>query len=197
MDSPSQNVSIERLSVMHGLLIGVVSIVLSIVFRLIDPMLQFTNWWLGFLIFAIVIALLSVLCIDVRKKTGGYWSFGSAFKSLLIMSVLLVVFSTVYNFVIFKYVDPEMPSKVNNSMLETTTTMLNKFGADQTKIDEGTKKFNNGEFEATLQPTLINELKAFGIGVVMYGVISLIIAACIKKKPPLFAPIDEGTSTIS
>jgi len=196
MDSPSQNVSVERLSVMHGLLIGVVSVVLSIVFRLIDPMLQFTNWWLGFLLLAIMIALLSVLGIDVRKKTGGYWSFGNAFKSLLIMSVL-VVFSTVCNFVIFKYVDPEMPSKVNSAMLETTTTMLNKFGAEQTKIDESTKKFNNGEFEATLQPTVINELKSLGIGVVIYAVISLIIAACIKKKPPLFAPIDEGTSTIS
>lgn len=197
MDSPSQNVSVERLSVMHGLLIGVVSVVLTIVFRLIDPMLQYTNWWLGFLLLAIMIALLSVLGIDVRKKTGGYWSFGNAFKSLLIMSVLLVVFSTVCNFVIFKYVDPEMPSKVNSAMLGTTTTMLEKFGADQTKIDEGTKKFNDGEFEASLKPTLVNELKALGIGVVIYAVISLIIAACIKKKPPLFAPIDEGTSTIS
>jgi hypothetical protein len=197
MDSPSQNVSVERLSVMHGLLIGVVSVVLNIVFRLIDPMLQFTNWWLGFLILAIVLTLLVVLGIDVRKKIGGYWSFGDAFKSLLIMSVLLVVCSTAYNFVIFKYVDPEMPAKVNAVMLETTTSMMEKFGASQPKIDESTKKYNNGEFEASQKPTLVNELRAVGIGVLMYGIISLIIAACIKKKPALFAPVDENASTIS
>jgi uncharacterized membrane protein YvlD (DUF360 family) len=195
MDTPTQNASVERLSVMHGLLIGIAAIVLSVVFRLVDPLLQFSSLWVGFLTLIIVIALFVILGLDVRKKIGGFWSFGVTFKSLMIMAVILCVCSTTYNFILFKYIDPELPSKVSAVMLDKTTTALQKAGIDQSKIDESTKSFRNGEVEAKMQPTLKNELIAFGGGLVLYGIINLIIAACIKRKAPLYIATDEEPLT--
>lgn len=195
MANQAQTPDVNKLSIQYGLLIGVVSIVLAVVFRLVDPLIQYTNFWVGIFSFVLMIVLLVVLVLDIRKKIGGYWSYGEAFKSLIIISVFTLLLSIVYNFVLFKFIDPAMPAKVSSAMLDKTTSMLEKFGADQSKIDDATKQFRNGEFEATQQPTLVNELKAFGLALIFYAIVDLIIAACVKKKAPLYAPpLDEVSS---
>jgi hypothetical protein len=135
-----------------------------------------------------------ILGLDIRKKIGGHWSFGSAFKSLLIMSVLLVVISTAYSFILVKYVDPEMPAKINQAMLDRTTTMLSNMGTDEATIDKSTQTFKNGEFEAKMQPTLKNEAFNLFVGIIVYGVIGLIIAASIRKRRLRYGIPDESDS---
>lgn len=178
--------NINKVSLIHGLLISAIVIALSVVFRVIDPLIQFTNIWVGLIPFVTVIALMTILGLDVRRKLGGFWSFGDAFKSLMLMGVVIAMISTAYNFVIFKFVDPTLPEKANAVMLDNMTTRLTSSGLDADKIDQYTKTFKNGEFIAKLQPTLLNELIAIGSSLILYAVISLIIAACIKKKAPFF-----------
>jgi hypothetical protein len=187
MTDQNQSSSINDLSIKYGLLIGLVSIVLSGVVYVIDPLLQFKNFWIGIGVFILVIVLLVLLGLDVRKKIGGFWSFADAFKSLIIMSIVLTILTIAYNFIIYKFVDPQLPEKANSAMLETLTARFANANMSQDKIDEYTKSFQNGEFIAKLKPTAINELKAFGFSLILYGVISLIIAASIKKKEPLYA----------
>jgi len=69
---------------------------------------------------------------------------------------------------------------------------LEKLGMSQDDIDKGTKMFTDGEFIAKLQPTIKNELVSFGGAMVLYAIIDLIIAACVKKNPPMFAPVSDG-----
>jgi hypothetical protein len=196
MTNQIKDANINKLSVQYGLLIGGISVVLSVVYLIIDPLFQYTNWWVGIFTFIVMTALLVILALDIRKKIGGYWSYGEAFKSLIIIAIFTVLISTIYNFVIFKFVDPGLPAKISSVMLDKTSAMLEKFGTEQSKIDEATKQFQNGQFEATLKPTLINELKSVGFGLIFYAIIDLIIAACVKKKAPLFAPPVEGDPTI-
>ena len=182
---------VNKLSVRGGLIIGVITIVLFLVFHFIDPVLQFTSYWVSILSLVIVIALLVIYSLDTRKKIGGYWSFGQAYLSLLIMAVCMVVLSTLFNFVIFK-LEPDLPAKINSAMLDKLSTTLSNMGLEQAKIDETTKQFQDGTFEAKLQPTLKNECTTLAIGLLMYAIINLIIAACVKKKPPLVFPaVDE------
>lgn len=183
---------INNLSIRNGLLIAAVTVVLNVVFYMMDPVMQFTSWWIGILVFVLVIALLVILGIDIRKKIGGYWSFGEAFKSQIIMGAILSIIGVAYNFIIFKFVNPQLPELANNAMLDKLTTSLSNANLSEDKIDEYTKTFKNGEFIAKLQPTLANELKTIAFSLILYVVIALIIAACIKKKAPLYAtPPDE------
>jgi len=191
MPSQTQSANVNTLSIRSGLMIGVIVIILSIVFRLIDPLLQYTNLSVTLLSAALVVALMVILALDIRKKIGGFWKFGKAYVSLLIMSLFIALLSVLFSFVLFKYVDPDMPSKVNDATEQVTESRLQKFGLDQTQIDAATKGFTNGEFKAKLEPTFFNEFEAFAISLAFYAVIDLIIAACVKKNLPPFIPADE------
>lgn len=179
------NPLIYKFSLRNGLLIAGISSVLTIVFYIINPVIQYTNFIVPILTLVIFIALLVILAIDVRKKIGGYWTFGEAFISLFIMSICTVVIGLLVNFIMIK-LNPALPQAINDAVADLTSKQYEKMGVDQTQIDEATKRFTNGEFLATLQPTLFNEIKGLGLGLLIYGVIDLIIAACIKKTAPLF-----------
>jgi hypothetical protein len=191
MTDQIKDTTMNKLSFQYGLLMGAISVFLAIVFRIIDPVFQYTNWWVSILILVLTIVLLVILALDIRKKIGGYWSFGAAFKSLIIIGLLATVLSIAYNFVVFKFIDPAMPEKVNSAMMDQTTAMLEKFGMEQSKIEESTKKFTNGEFKATLQPTLVNELRAALFALIFYAIVDLIVAASVKKKAPVFLQSDS------
>ena len=186
------NPLINKLSVRYGLLIGGISALLSVVFYVINPVLQYTNLIVPTLSFVIIVALLVILGLDVRKQTGGYWNFGQAFVSLIIMSAFITIISLLINVIIMKFVDPTLPTKINDAMAEVTSQRLEKMGMAQDDIDKSTKMFTDGEFIAKLQPTLINELKGFGMAMIFYAIIDLIIAACIKKNQPLFPLVSDS-----
>jgi len=197
METQISKNQVNQLSATNGLLAGAIVLVLYIVFYIINPLLQYTNTGVSLLVPVITIALLVVLGLDIRKKIGGFWSYGEALISLIIISFAIVAIVTLYNFVIFKFVNPELPAKISAAVSESMSEKLTNAGLDQSKIDEFTKTFENGEFEAKLKPTLLNELIAFGGSLFFYVIVALIVAATIKKKAPL-SPLseDEQTSAI-
>jgi ribosome-associated translation inhibitor RaiA len=184
MEEQTKKTEIGRLSLRSGLLIGGVSVILAIVFRIVDPLMQFTNMWVQILSTIITIALLVILAIDIRKKIGGFWRFGEAFKSLIIMSFITMILTILYGFILFKFIDPDMPAKINDASQAVIEQRLSKMGISQDKIDEVSKTFESGEFKAKLEPTLKNEVTSLGFGLIIYAVIDLIIAACVKKQKP-------------
>jgi len=183
-----------NLSFRNGLIIGGISALLTIIFFFINPLIQYTNFVVPILSLVIVIALLVILAIDIRKRIGGFWSFGQAFLSLFIMSVCLVVIGLVLNFIIIK-LNPTLPQRINDALSDVTSQRLEKLGMDQTQIDNTTKMYTDGEFIAKLEPSIVNELVGLGGGLAFYAVISLIVAACVKKTAPLFAT-EAGNETI-
>jgi hypothetical protein len=184
-------VSINTLSIRHGLLIGGILAVFSIIFYVMDPVLVYTNFIALLFIIAVAILLLVLLGIDIRKKIGGFWSFGQAYVSLIIMCVFITLVTSIVSFVLFKFVNPGLPTQVNDALMEVTKQRLEKFGAQDAQIAEALKPFTNGEELAKLQPTFINEIRAFFIGLLVYAIIDLIIAACIKKKRPVVVDYTE------
>jgi len=178
------NPLVSKLSVRNGLIIGGISAVLSIVFYFINPVIAYTNFTVPILSLVIVIALLVILGIDIRKKIGGFWTYGQAYLSLLITSVFIIIISLLVSFLIMK-LDPSLPGKISDAMIDVTTQRLQKYGMDQTQIDAATKSLTPEKFA----PSVKNELIGFGGALVLYAIINLIIAACIKKNPPMFAPI--------
>jgi len=195
----TSNTSVNKLSVNCGLLMGVIVVVLNVVLYIINPIMPYSSIWAGLIVLVVTLAIIIILLVlfglDIRKRIGGYWPFGQAFKSLFIMGVIITLFSTAYSFILIKYIDPDLPTKANDAMLQNLTTQLTNQGLDQSKIDDYTKSFTNGEFIAKMQPTVKNELIGLVGGVVLYCVFALIIAACIKKKAPFVFPSEEEQTT--
>ncbi len=196
MTDPIKTSEINQLSMKNGLFIGLISVVLSFVIWVVDPLMMFTNTSVGLIIGIVVpIILLVMMGIDVRKKIGGYWTFGEAFKSLMIMCFFSLILTTLYSFILFKFIDPALPAKANAAILDSLSAKLSKMGLEQSKIDEVSKPFLNGENEAKMQPTLVNMARNFAIGLISYAIMALIIAAIIKKQPPVAIMFDDELDT--
>jgi len=193
MNEEEKKSLINQQSVKNGLIAGGIYIVLSLVLYIIDPLLPYTNTFIPLGLGLGILTLVIVLAIDIRKKIGGYWSFGEAYRSLIITSLFVCILSIIYGFIMFKFVNPDLPSKIKDATVEKVTASLEKSGMEQARIDDTIQKYLGPDFEARLQPTFKNISTNLGIGLLVYAIIDLIIAAIIKKSPPLFA-IDPEAS---
>ncbi|MBC7566809.1 MAG: DUF4199 domain-containing protein [Pedobacter sp.] len=174
---------LNGLSAKNGLIIAVVSVVLSLVIHFIDPLLAYTSIWLGLVLFVLFVGLLVYAGKTVRSEVGGFWSFGEAFKSFLIMGLIIAATSTVYNAVLMTVIDPELPVKAGAAIDDNTVAMMKKFGAGQDQIDEAMAKAGSNADKLKITPK--NVVTSFGISLAIYGVFALILAAIMKKNPPV------------
>ena len=174
---------LNGLSAKNGLIIALVSVVLSLVIHFIDPLLAYTSIWLGLTLFVLFIGLLVYAGKTVRAEVGGFWTFGEAFKSFLIMGLIIAAISTVYNVVLMTVIDPDLPVKAGSAIDDNTVAMMKKFNATQEQIDEAMAKSGSNADKLKITPK--NVITSFGISLALYGVFALILAAIMKKAAPV------------
>ena len=174
---------LNGLSAKNGLIIGIVSVVLSLVIHFIDPLLLYTSMWIGLVLMVIFIGLLVYAGKTIRTELGGFWKFSEAFKSFLIMGLIITALSTVYNVVLRTVIDPDLPAKAGAASDDNAKAMMAKFGMQQEQIDEAMAK--QGSAEEKLKVTPKNIVTDFGISLAIFGVFALILAAIMKKNPPV------------
>lgn len=174
---------ISKLSLKNGFILAAISVVLSLTMHFINPVMVYTNFAAQIGIFVLFIALLIVVGINIRKEIGGYWTFGEAFKSFLIISLILALTATLYNVVLMKFIDPELPAKAAAAIEEAQRAMMEKFGMASEQIDEAIAK--SGNMQEKLEPSFKNIFTSFGVSLALYGVLSLILSAILKKKEPV------------
>ena len=174
---------LTQLSLKNGLIIGAASIVLSLVMHFIDPLMAFTNWWVSLILIVVFLGLLVYAGQSIRKEAGGFWTFGEAFKSFLIMSLIITATSTLYSIVLMKVIDPDLPARAGAVIDENTRAMMAKFITDEDQLEEALAKSGSGQ--SKLEITGKNLVTSIGVSLAIYGVLSLILAAIMKKNPPI------------
>ncbi len=180
---------INSLSLKNGLIIGAISVVLSLVMYFIDPLMAFTNWWVGLILIVVFLALLVYAGQSIRKEVGGFWTFGEAFKSFLIMGLIITAISTVYNVMLMKVIDPDLPARAGAAIDENTRTMMAKFITDEEQLEKALAESGSGQ--SKLEITGKNLVTGIGVSLAIYGVLSLILAAIMKKPEPIFIKTEE------
>lgn len=187
-----KNKLITQLSLKNGLILALVWIVIYGILYFINPVMIFTNFWISLIIWIVVIVFLVIIGKNIRKEIGGFWTFGQAFKSFLIIALILSFTSVLYNFILIKVVNPEYPSEAATAIQDSQRAMMEKFGATSDQIDDAIAK--SGNMEDQLKPTLKNMTTNFGYSIAVYGVLALILAAILKKNEPIkfdLSPEDE------
>lgn len=174
---------ISKLSLKYGFILAAVSLVLSFTLHFINPVMMYTNFALPFIVLIIFLVLLVFVGITIRREIGGFWTFGEAFKSFLIISLILALTAVLYNILLMKVVDPDLPAKAAAAIEESQRAMMTKFGMGNDEIDAALEKAGN--MQEKLEPTLKNSFTSFGVSLAMYGFLSLILAAILKKKEPV------------
>lgn len=162
-----------------ALIIGFISIVISVLTYVIDEQLM-TKWWFGVISLVIAIILFFIAGFSYRNDLGGYISFKQGFVFILLLSVFSTLISTLYSLLQFNFVDPELGGRLQEAIVQNTIVMMEKMNVPDEAIDEQVEKM-----QANNMFSNANIIKQFFINSLVGGVIlGLIIGAIIKKKRP-------------
>jgi hypothetical protein len=182
---------IRKQSFQYGLILGAILLVLGI-FSFYFIIGMTSSFWLvifGPFIFSIILPIIVVVffCLDIRKKVGGYWSFKQATTGIFIMFFMAYVVQSIGRDVIFaKFIEPNMVQKTQEAVMNATTAMLEKTGADQAQIDDKKASIQK-QFDQQTNVTVGKVIQGIAITIILIFVLALIFGAIVKKDPPLFA----------
>ncbi len=166
-------------AVKPGLTMGLISLAVTFIAYFIDPTLLASGW---FALVALVIffALIIYFGKQYRSELGGYMTFGTAFNFSFIAILISGFIGLIGQLLLFHVVDPELPKLLADSSFQTTVAMMERFGASADSIPPA-------QLEEMRQTTLnnfsvIGQIKGFGIGIIFYAIIALILGAILKKR---------------
>jgi hypothetical protein len=161
-----------------GFIIGIVNIIIGILAYMVGETLM-VKWWFGLLIIVINIALIVYSGSQYRSSIGGYMNFKTAFSVTFVTFFIAGIIGTIFNILLYQVIDPELPGRLATAAIEQTEQMMTNMGAPADRIDE---QMQTIEGRMNDQFSLMGQIKGFGIALIIYVVLSLILGAILKKS---------------
>ena len=178
----------KRIAINYGLVVSAVAVGYTLVAYIINEA------WLssqgGGIIMLVAILLVPYFGVrDFRKSNDGFATFREVFSVYMLPLILSTVVGLAFNWLLHQVIDPDLAARMGERVYERFAEMPE----DQRK---GVMTFmgaaNDAEFKAesikmtTEQVTILGMLKSSGVGIIMYAVVGLIVAAITKKNRPEF-----------
>lgn len=183
MEANATTVNIKQESIKNGFIMAAITIVIFLVMNYILPEMQGSFVMLG-LQLLIGLAVSIALCLDMRKKVGGYWTFSEALLHIFIMFMISAVVVYLFTLAFGKYIDTTYPERMKEMITSKTGDMLKSLHMDDDKIAEAMAK-QSEDMEKQFNPNFSQIIVALGIQLVMYFIGALIFAAIFKKNKPV------------
>jgi len=180
MEAATVNLKTEALK--NGIIWGVINIVIFLVmwYLLRDLIGGYVHTGISF---AIGIALAVFFCIDMRKKAGGYWTFGQALWPIFVTFVLSMGLAYVFTIIFGNYIDTSYPDFMKASVLEKSESMYKSIGFSQEQISVALAKVEETT-DKQFKPTFFEGIVGFGIAAILYFIGALIFALIFKRANP-------------
>jgi hypothetical protein len=144
----------------------------------IDFMMQ--TWW-GIVQFVISLGLVVYFATIFRRAQGGYASFKEMFSISFGLYAASSFILTFFNILLYNFIDLEFAEMAKEVIIEKTYQMMEGFGASETMVDEAIE-----EIEKQDSFSIASLAKGYVFGLPVYIVISLILAAFLKRNKPEF-----------
>jgi len=176
--------NLKQESFKNGLIMAGVSIVLFLFMNYVLPEQMGSFLMLG-LQLTIGLGLSVVLCLDMRKKAGGYWTFSEALLHIFVMFSISAVIVYLFTFAFGKFIDPTYPVRMKEIIGAKTESMLKGLGVADDKLDEAMAQ-QAKDIEKQFNPNFSQMVVGLGIQLVMYFIGALIFAAIFKRTKPTF-----------
>lgn len=169
-----EKVSFGSNAIKYGLIISVISILVSLIYYIFDIEMFNTMSMIGNLVIGLLVGVLVFIfgIKDFRNNgLGGKITFGQAFLQGLTIGIIGYAIIAIYNYVFNAFIAPEWgPNQV-----EGFYNWMESFGMPDAALDEAVE-----EFKESMTPIGMT-LSTLKSGAFMSIVVSLIVAASIKK----------------
>ena len=171
------NEIIKKNGIMFGVVIGLFSVLVTTLIYTIDLNL-FTSWWIGILNILIYISISIYLLVKTKKELKGIFSFKEVFTTYFISVVIGILISTVFNIILFNFIDPAAKDTIKELSIKFAVEMMQKFNAPSDSINQAIK-----DMQANDQFSIGQLLKGAVFSILFSSVLGLILGAIFKSKP--------------
>lgn len=175
---------IYKESIICGLYLGLIMVGIYLLSWLLNP-LYTTNTFISGALQLFEFGLLCIFLLSVRKLAGGFWSYGQAFSSSLIITLLSVGLKYSWNFILYNFIDKSLGARIGEVVFATVQKELLKTGISQGIIDTNLDTMKEASNPGTPKIFLLALLSS----VIASIVISLILAVIVKKNKPVFTSV--------
>lgn len=191
----TQTFNLKAEALKNGAIWGAINIVIFLVTWYIMPSLMSSYWYAGLTIL-VGIALAVFFCLDLRKKAGGYWTFGEALWPIFAMFLTAMALVFVFTIVFGKFIDTTYPEKMKELSLQSSEKMMRSMGMSDDDLNKAMAGASES-LDKQFSPTIAQAVQGFGIAAILYFIGALIFALIFKKaNPNPWAPAqDENVST--
>ena len=188
METTTTNLKTEALK--NGAIWGGINLVIFLITWYIMPSIMSSFWFTGLSIL-IGILLAVFFTLDLRKKTGGFWSFGEALWPIFAMFLTSMALVFLFTVVFGKYIDPSYPVKMKELSLASSEKMMTSLGVSDEALETAMSEASNN-LDKQFSPTFSQAVLSFGIAAIFYFIGALIFALIFKKtNPNPWAPSEE------
>ena len=178
----NQEITPAKVALNFGLISGGIGIIYTLMLYIMGTDKLASSLWSS-ISFIIYIFFMVYAGLNYRKQTGGFLSFrnGLLISFTTFAVTLFLLFS--FTYVLYNVIHPGLSDEIKTKIIENAVETMQYFGAPDEIIDTQIEQLEKQDFSQTLG-NLIQSYFSFCI----FGfIISLIIAAFIKKKQPPFA----------
>lgn len=160
-----------------GLLIGLLSIVLSV----INYMFLLPKSYIAFMVLTAVTFIAMIILYGVtgarqRKAMGGFITLKEAFSAIFVAILISSIISTVWGIIYAKMIDPNVVDKVKVGTLE----FMQNMHAPQEKMDETAATLDK-QFAESMKPGIL--LYSYAKSLVVLSIFGFIAAFIVRRKP--------------
>jgi prepilin signal peptidase PulO-like enzyme (type II secretory pathway) len=185
-----------KVTMTYGIYLAAISIVLSLIIwatSLIEHMGLFGSAFIG--VFQLVMLAFLLVYFTKRYRDtmfDGRITFGQAFSFGVMLIVFSSVISSLYSFILNKYIDPDYMHRVMTMIQDKTYQMLSNSGLSQDQIDAQMSKFEEKGIPTPIE-TLVSSLEG---GLIGGAIMSLISSAIVKKNVKGEDAFDEAMEEV-
>ena len=163
----------------QGLIAAGVNFALLMVLYLLNMNLL-AEMWVGILALLIIVVFMFTGTSAARSANGGSISFGQAWVASISVAFVAQVVSAALTMLLYQVIAPELPEVLEELTLEKTRAMMEGFGMSPDLLEPQMAEIKAQMKEAY---TWKGMAKNTAGGMVMWAVISLLVAAISKRTP--------------
>lgn len=183
-DNTDFNQPARSLAVKYGLIWAGINLFLFLVIYYAFPSIL-GSWKQSALQLVVGIGLAIYFTLTIRKEIGGFWTYREAISSIFILFIIPSLVLFFFSIVFGKFIEPGYAGKIKESVLNSTTELLENISQDQELIDK-TIEETEVALEKQLNPSAGDVVKTLGISILVYFLMALVWAAIFKRDRPVF-----------
>jgi signal transduction histidine kinase len=183
----SPEVNVKKKAIIYGVILGVISLVLSIIslyFSKTATSIVFSSVINILISYVLFLAAAVFFTLQLRKAVGGYWDFSTALKNIFIMLAITTVVGTI-GINLFNVAYPNLQFEAIENTQNLTIEMMESNNIPDEQIDT-TLEMLDQQKEALGSLSIGQILKGMAISILLYFILALIFAAIFKRERPMF-----------